>query len=582
MNLRYKRNTGLIAICTFPFLMLSGCGGSGKGVNSSQVTTTRQQTIRPVAILPGTTQIPPNDVANYGTFGYSTSQTGPGEDQGRKLNLMPTSYAGSPNTARLISFFSISDIHITDKESPAQVPYFGWMTPFQAGGLLSQVYSPVMLSTTQVLDAAIRTINALHHQTPLDFGISLGDVANSSQYNELRWFIDVMDGKYITPSSGSHLGAETIGYQKPYQAAGLDRSIPWYEVIGNHDQFWMGVGYPSDKIRNAMVGSEVLNIGAALLAPNNSESTGVYVGVIDGTTRYGDVIKGGADRNYATPPSVVADPNRRILSTPASTTANYMNEFLNSTSNPPGHGFNRANSGTTSACYTFLPKANIPLKVIVLDDTCKSVNPSAGPAYYGCGWIDAARLDWLTTELQKGQDAGELMIVACHIPINPQKDLFDTSPSPQFYPGSYRSDTQLISILHNYSNLILLIAGHRHINAVTPQPSPDQAHPEFGFWEVETPSLRDFPRQFRTFDILRNNDNSISILTTDVDPVTKPGSPAADSLGYAIGAYRLFGNTTLSDGSSHVYNAELVKMLTPSMQAKIALCGSAIGSIVSR
>ena len=35
----------------------------------------------------------------------------------------------------------------------------------------------------------------------------------------------------------------------PYQAAGLDRSIPWYEVIGNHDQFWMGIGYPTEKIR---------------------------------------------------------------------------------------------------------------------------------------------------------------------------------------------------------------------------------------------------------------------------------------------------------------------------------------------
>ena len=94
-----------------------------------------------------------------------------------------------------------------------------------------------MLSTTHVLDAAVQTINALHNRTPFDFGISLGDDANSNQYNELRWFIDVMDGKRITPSSGAHRGADSIDYQMPYQSAGLDKSIPWYQTIGNHDQY---------------------------------------------------------------------------------------------------------------------------------------------------------------------------------------------------------------------------------------------------------------------------------------------------------------------------------------------------------
>ena len=46
----------------------------------------------------------------------------------------------------------------------------------------------------------------------------------------------MLDGKLITPSSGYHLGADVIDYQRPFQAAGLDKSIPWYQVIGNHDQ----------------------------------------------------------------------------------------------------------------------------------------------------------------------------------------------------------------------------------------------------------------------------------------------------------------------------------------------------------
>jgi hypothetical protein len=316
------------------------------------------------------------------------------------------------------------------------------------------------------------------------------------------------------------------------------------------------------------------------------------MGVFDGTTRYGDVIKGGAAKLYATPPSVAADPDRRSLTTVASASTlsctNYMSEFFNTASSPKGHGFKPANLESNSACYTFEPMANMPLKVIVFDDTCKLIGPSGGPLFYGGGWVDAARYAWLTNELQQGQDAGQLMILACHIPICPQADLCDTNSAPQqFYVtaknqskpqfSTCKTEAQMLATLHHYPNLILLMAGHRHMNTVTPQSSPDPAHPEYGFWEVETPSLRDFPQQFRTWEILRNCDNTISIVTTDVDPQVEDGSPAAESRGYAIGASRIFGNTALADTTSHAYNAELVKPLSPAMQAKIAGYGAPLG-----
>jgi hypothetical protein len=113
------------------------------------------------------------------------------------------------------------------------------------------------------------------------------------------------------------------------------------------------------------------------------------------------------------------------------------------------------------------------------------------------------------------------------------------------------------------------VAGHIHRNTVTAFKSPDKEnHPELGFWEVETSSLRDFPQQFRTFDIVRNNDNTISIFTTNVDPDIKEGSFAAQSRSYAIAAQQLFKNPLYLEPSCS-YNAELVKKLTPTMQAKI-------------
>ena len=556
-------------------LLLLPVSGSGA------VPTTRQQTVRPVALSTNTVQILPKDVSLYKRYGYSVWKAGRGEDEGR-LFLTPAESTSAANAARLLSYFSMSDIHITDKESPAELPYTGWSAPFGAGGLFISAYSPIMFSTTHVLDAAVKTINALHRQTPFDFGICLGDVANNSQFNELRWFIDVMDGQYITPSSGAHLGSTKIDYQKPYQAAGLNRSIPWYEVIGNHDQLFMGTEHVTDKVRNAEVGTQVLNMGTNALLPNASEGAGMYVGVVDGTSRYGNVIKGGPTNGFATPPTVVADKNRLSVATDYSTNVlsrvNYVSEFFNTASSPVGHGFTQANIDSNSACYTFEPMTNMPIKVIVLDDVCKSITPDGNVYFYGAGWVDVERYAWLTNELQMGQDAGQLMILAAHIPINPQAGLFSTNSAPQFSPYSAYTDTNLIATLHNYPNLILLMAGHRHLNTVTPQPSPDPAHPENGFWEVEVPSLRDFPQQFRTFEILRNSDNTISIMTTDVDPKVKAGSPAGRSRGYAIGAYRISGGTnTFADTTSHAYNAELVKHLSSAMQTNIAGYGTPLG-----
>ena len=313
--------------------------------------------------------------------------------------------------------------------------------------------------------------------------------------------------------------------------------------------------------------------------PNAINTTGDYMGVIDGTTPYGNVIDAGPEKNFPAPPTVVADANRRSLSTNESSTRNWMREFFTTASTPVGHGFTQANVDEDFACYSFEPKSDLPLKVIVLDDTNKKNDKLGCPMFYGTGHLDPTRLEWLKRELQKGQDEGKLMIIAAHIPIKPQVSITDPRPMSTFYDKS--EEDALLATLHSYPNLILWIAGHRHLNTITPQPNNAadlNDHPEQSFWEVETSSLRDFPQQFRTFEIRRNGDNTISIITTDVDPAVAAGSPAAKSRGYAIGAARLFGATPaiLGDATSHAYNAELVKQLSPQMQAKIAKCGSPI------
>jgi metallophosphoesterase (TIGR03768 family) len=559
---------------------------------AEDVFTTAQQQILPIRLSVDTPKVNPAEVPLYGRYGYSAWRVGPGTNYGRKpgelqahdkrTELAP-GYAGAAHAARLLSFFAISDIHITDKESPAQPIYPGWSALFgpRSRSLDVGSYSPIILSTTHVLDAAVQTINALHKKSPFDFGISLGDDCNNTQYNELRWFIDVLDGKLITPSSGAHLGADTIDYQKPYQAAGLDKTIPWYQAIGNHDQYWSGIGYENTKLRQAHVGSTILNINRNILTdPNYIDETGFYMGVVDGSTPYGNVIGAGPQTDFPVPPTVVADPDRRSLVTSDSTSRNWMREFFTTTSNPAGHGFTQASLDDDFACYAFEPKSDLPVKIIVLDDTNKPNDKLRGVFYCGTGSLDRRRLDWLKNELQKGQDDGNLMIIAAHIPIKPQASLTDKTRIHGFYDRA--AEDELLATLHSYPNLILWVAGHRHVNVITAQPNNAadfNDHPERSFWEVETASLRDFPQQLRTFEIRRNRDNTVSIITTDVDPAVVAGSPAAKSRGYAIGAARMFAATPaiLADTTSHAYNAELVKQLTPEMQAKIARCGSPLG-----
>jgi metallophosphoesterase (TIGR03768 family) len=457
-----------------------------------------------------------------------------------------------------------------------------------------------MLYSTQVLDAAIQTVNALHKQNPMDFGISLGDTCNNTQYNELRWYIDVIDGKVITPSSGAHAGAGNIDYQKPFKAAGLDRAIPWYQAIGNHDHFWIGsIPLDTGDLRNTYTRSEVISMGNTLAMASNIYSTAgkqYYMGVIDGSTPYGDVIKAGevGTPGFTTPPTVVSDPDRRSLTKPE-----WVNEFFKTSTAPVGHGFNLVPPGQEKgfACYSFVPKSNIPIKVIVLDNTQREDDGSI--SIHGHGFLDRARWNWLKAELKAGDAAGQLMIIAAHIPlcvsaVKSYMEWFDNSVNPSSIQNAVTLP-DLLKELHNHPNLLMWIAGHRHVNVVKAFVTDDASKPERGFWQVETSSLHDFPQQLRTFDINLNSDYTVSILATNVDPAVKAGTPAATARKYAVAAMQIVASpeiyqdkpkegllidpvTQQADGKKDPtirpmptgsYNAELFIQLSPEMKAKM-------------
>lgn len=513
-------------------------------------------------------QIPEYDRLGYGKWAYINWPL----PVVPRLDIMPANYSAASvsQKTRLLNFFAMTDIHLTDKEAPNQLIYVQQSNPGYAGQN-SSIYSGVMLYTPQVFDAAIQTANALHKKDPFDFFISLGDVCNTSMYNELRWYIDIIDGKVITPSSGAHAGADRIDYQKPFKAAGLDKTIPFYQTLGNHDHFMIGSFpvYETAGLADSYTSDTVWSVSNDLLTPvttsfpanidnsrRNNTADRYYQGVIDGTTPYGTIKYAGAVGDFSAPPKVVADPDRRALHR-----TEWIQEFFNSTSSPVGHGFNLVTSNKNFialvppseqagfACYSFVPKANVPLKVIVLDDTQREDDGSVD--IHGHGFLDATRWAWLQAELADGQLANQLMIIACHIPIcvtNVGTELEWWLGDTHATTNNACTITELVTTLQNSTNLLMWISGHRHVNHVKAfKPPAIGGVPENGFWQVETSSLRDFPQQFRTFEIFLNSDYTVSIEAVNVDIAVAEGTPAATSRKYAIATQQILQNPLKSN-----------------------------------
>ncbi len=593
----------------------AGCGGSGSGgsplpsytIDASSVRKTTDRMLafdfpKPTIDQPGSglglhsTEL--SQVLDYDKYGYGEYRYGNGLPVVSRRDLLANPGASTVAPVRvkkLASFFAMTDVHITDKEAPNQLIYLQ-QADSSYGSELTSIYSPVISYTTQVLDATVQTVNALHDREPFDFGISLGDVCDSGRYNEVRGFIDVIDGKPIRPSSGAHLGEDTVDFQRPFQAAGLDKSIPWYQVLGNHDHFYIGSvpvdAFPELKLRESYISDEVWAVGDVLL-PNASRSvpmalppvvydmrsslagtspvtlndplTGVvgntfYMGVIDGASPEGAIKHVGKKEDFDAPPRVAADPDRRAL-----LRGEWIAEFFNTTTLPKGHGFDLVPPALRDveggfACYSFVPRADVPLKVIVLDNT--QLENDGSHDIHGHGFLSAARWDWLQAELDAGQANNQLMVIAAHIPIavarigslmewwNPKHQATPAQNDPNAVIDNAVSLPDLINKLQATPNLLMWIAGHRHLNTVKALPAYDAAgnlRPEHSFWQVETSSLVHFPQQFRTFDIYLNDDDTVSVVAVNVDPEVRQGTPAATSRKYAVAEHQIIRNNLLNN-----------------------------------
>jgi 3',5'-cyclic AMP phosphodiesterase CpdA len=102
-----------------------------------------------------------------------------------------------PPAASIVNFLQLSDFQMVDEESPARVEFVDGTQRIPRAQPFSAAYRPQESLTTQVTEAMVRQArNAVSPVTarPLEFAILTGDNADSQQYNETRWFIDILDG----------------------------------------------------------------------------------------------------------------------------------------------------------------------------------------------------------------------------------------------------------------------------------------------------------------------------------------------------------------------------------------------------
>jgi len=280
---------------------------------------------------------------------------------------------GAPSSAlyrSAFSFVQFTDVHLIDAQSPARVEFLDRYADQQCGTFpLNAAQRPQETMELHVFESMIRQINAIRNGPAtgkrFKFMVSTGDNVDNQQFNELRWFIDTLDGgKTITPNSGDPTRYEGV-QSTEWGVAGVGSYDPEYwhpdPVTDKYKQQW---GFPDSP---GLLSTVIQKFTAKGLGTPWIQTYGNHDGLIQGNAPRTDAFNAiaiGPLKFDAPPPDidlcdpfasmgtwvpthpVAADPNRYIV-----TRAQYINEFFTSTSSPKGHGLTVTNQANRTAYY---------------------------------------------------------------------------------------------------------------------------------------------------------------------------------------------------------------------------------------
>lgn len=211
-------------------------------------------------------------------------ECGPPESIIVREDLAPAATDRAETRRSLASFATIADLQWADEESPLRGEWADKCPPNSP--ISNSAFRPHETMVGQLANSHVEAVNRIAEigspvlGQPLEFVLTLGDLADNQQWNEIRMFVDLFDGgNLIDPDSGDDPVLNGDGYDgvqgvdpvgsgvalpasadggpptvdglnplddvslldlanEPFYAPGFhspDGPIPWYALPGNHD-----------------------------------------------------------------------------------------------------------------------------------------------------------------------------------------------------------------------------------------------------------------------------------------------------------------------------------------------------------
>jgi len=522
-----------------------------------------------------------------GGSAFAGLSSGPGEKTKVRKNLAKPEKGRQKRRKTLTFFGQITDTQIMDEMSPGHVELADPIgSPFESA------WRPQEAWALQNFDQLVRNMND-NRKSPfkqgndkkakMKFVLNTGDMADSSQLNEARWYMKVLNGGQVDPFSGvpvtpencsqadatdtARLNADVAARrytgvqdysdwpgepadrydsfwdpdQAPPSASSpfaawprypglMDRAqqvftaqgldVPWYTTRGNHDTIWQGTFLAPAAIKAILT-------SCLKIFPNDKFDPTRYQGHPE------ILVQDLEDPNFQVEQVnqarlVPPDPDRRFLQ------GNEFKKLHQGADNDHGFGYVSAKqdkkSNGAAEYYAFTKNG---IRFIAID-----TNAEGGDA---SGNVDDPQYQWVKSELKKAKKKGMLAVAfshhplrsqtatvtdenapACESPEDSQCDLDPRDSSP-IHRG-LKGKQNMRDLFLKFPNFIAYVVGHIHENEITPY---EKGNGKSGFWQIATSAEIDWPQQGRLLEIMDNMDGTLSIFGTVVDTAAPIGAPAS-------------------------------------------------------